>query len=250
MRLSRISVVGWSLLGTALLSHTGVATTPVPPLAAPRTDPSSLIVPLPAPTIGYPPTPAPTPFVHAPLLGDPCLEPNAPDPSPVTEQNGPKKLFSVNGYVARAMRIARGSGALAQSHCISVLWPPGDVNTAGKKTRVARDIDAAWFRALENTLARLPWHHVQVVRRFVIDDRPTLHGVAPFDRQSLDDARDGHTIWLHSHLFKDKNHWVRGNHGTYWGYHTNKDGTAFDGRPANHDLFSPVLLHVIGQSLF
>jgi hypothetical protein len=155
----------------------------------------------------------------------------------------------VDGYVARALRISRGSGPLARSHCIAIAWPPGGRNSAGKATRVAREIDAAWFRAIENTLARLPWSHVQVIERFVIDDRPTLHGVAPYDRQSPDDARDGHTIWLHSHLFRDKNHWVRGNHGKYWGYHTNKDGTAFDGRPADHDLFSPVLLHEIGHTV-
>jgi hypothetical protein len=245
MRASRLWILGSATLIAALgLGAASATTQTVASLPGiPRTDPSSLAVPVPSASS------APAPFVHAPVTGDPCREPSTRGPSTLREPNGPKRLFSVHGYVARALHLSRGEGAAARTHCVSIAWPPGDVNTAGKKTRVARDIDGAWFRAIENTLARLPFSHVQVIRRFVIDDKPTLHGVAPYDRKSPDDARDGHTIWLHSHLFRDHNHWVRGNHGKYWGYHTNKDGVAFDNRPEGHDLFSPVLLHEIGHTV-
>jgi hypothetical protein len=249
MRSTRLSVYGWSLLGTALATgvtvpSAGVAPTAVPPVAvAPTAVPPVAVAPT-----GVPPLPT-APFVHAPLLGDPCREPGAPDPSRLREPGGPKRYFSVDGYLARALRITRGSAASARHHCITVAWPPGESNSAGKPTRVAKHIDAAWFKAIENTLERLPWRHIEVLQRFVIDDRPSLHGVAPYDRQSPDDARDGHTIWLHEHLFRDHNHWVRGNHGTYWGYHVNQDGVAFDGRGADHQLFSPVLLHEIGHTV-
>jgi hypothetical protein len=249
MRVNRFWILGSLPFVVALGFGAARATTPafVPPPGVPRPRPSSLLVPVPTPPPSVSVTPVP--FIHTPVKGDPCREANAPEPSPLREQPGPKRLFSIDGYVARALRIYRAEGASTRNHCISVAWPPGDMNTAGKKIRVAQDLDAAWFRAIENTLSRLPWSHVQVIHRFVIDDRPTLHGVAPYDRQAPDDARDGHTIWLHSHLFRDQNHWVRGNHGKYWGYHTNRDGVAFDGRPKDHELFSPVLLHEIGHTV-
>jgi hypothetical protein len=85
------------------------------------------------------------------------------------------------------------------------------------------------------------------VKRVIIDNRPTQHGIAPFDRASADDARDGHTIWLHEHLFMEPNHWARGNYGAYFSYHVDRDGVRIDGAAADHDLFSPVLLHEIGH---
>lgn len=223
----------------AVANTVGKSPPPIAPTAVP---------PVAVPPFGVAPLPPP-PFVHAPVLGDPCGAPGSPEPTTLREPFGAKKYFSIDGYIARSLRMTRGAGAAQRTHCISVAWPPGDRNSAGKPTRVAKHIDGAWFRAIENTLARLPWRHVEAVRRFVIDDRPTLHGVAPFDRQSADDARDGHTIWLHQHLFRDFNHWVRGNHGTYWGYHVNVDGVAFDGRAADHGFFSPVLLHEIGHTV-
>jgi hypothetical protein len=112
---------------------------------------------------------------------------------------------------------------------------------------VARVIGDAWLRAIENTLERLPPKHQLVVQRVVIDDRPTEHGIGPFDRRAADDARDGRTLWLHQRLFVDKNHWAQGNFGAYWSYHANEDGIAIHGQPADHALFSPVLLHEIGH---
>ena len=71
--------------------------------------------------------------------------------------------------------------------------------------------------------------------------------LAAFDRQDPADARDGHTLWLHEHLFVAPNHWARGNYGSYWGYHVDRDGSVIDGAGPDHDLFSPILLHEIGH---
>jgi hypothetical protein len=88
---------------------------------------------------------------------------------------------------------------------------------------------------------------VLTLGRVVIDNRPTEHGITAYDRQSLLDARDGRTIWLNEHLFRDPNHWAQGNYGSYYAYHTNVDGQAVDDQPADHALFSPVLLHELAH---
>jgi hypothetical protein len=162
----------------------------------------------------------------------------------LTVRGSPKRLFSVDGYRARTLLL--GAGAAGQ-HCVVVAWPAGPVSSDAKPSRVAARIDPAWFAVIENTLARIPASHARTVRRIVIDNRPKEHGIAPFDRQSLDDERDGHTIWLHEHLFLAPNHWARGNFGFYFAYHVNRDGTVIDGAAPDHDLFSPVLLHEIGH---
>jgi hypothetical protein len=128
-----------------------------------------------------------------------------------------------------------------------VAWPAGNSNTAGQPSRVAQNIDDGWFRAIENTLSRIPWQHVKVLKRLVIDNRPTEHGIAPHDRKSPDDARDGHTIWLHERLFREPNHFARGNYGAYFSYHVDEGTGTLDNLPANHERFSPVLLHEIGH---
>jgi hypothetical protein len=132
-------------------------------------------------------------------------------------------------------------------HCISVAWPPGSTSNAGQPSTVAESIDAGWLRGIVNTLERVPWSHVLTLRRIVIDNRPTEHGIAAYDRQSLLDARDGATIWLHEHLFRAPNHWAHGNYGDYYAYHTSQDGQIFDNQAADHALFSPVLLHELGH---
>jgi hypothetical protein len=72
--------------------------------------------------------------------------------------------------------------------------------------------------------------------------------VAPFHRGTPDDdARDGRTIWLNEHLFIGVNHWVHGTYGHYWAYHLPVDSVSVDKLRADHDLFSPVLLHEIGH---
>jgi len=180
-------------------------------------------------------------------LGPKDCSDGAEAPRTLREAGGPKQQFSVDGYAARALAIRRNEGGAQQLHCLTVAWPSGDKNSDGKQVRVARKIDDAWTRAIENTLMRLPWSHVVLVQRIVIDDRPTEHGVAPFDRQDPTDARDGHTLWLHEHLFTDPNHWARGNYGSYWGYHVDRDGSVIDGAGPDHDLFSPILLHEIGH---
>jgi hypothetical protein len=154
--------------------------------------------------------------------------------------------YSLRGYTTRTLRLER-AGDGANTHCVLVAWPAGSQNTAGQRVNVAPRIHDSWFRLIENTLSRIPLHHAKLVRRLVIDDRPTEHGIAPFDRQSPGDARDGHTIWLHEHLFTDPNHWARGNHGSYWSYHVNEDGRTAHDAPDGHELFSPVLLHEIGH---
>jgi len=176
-----------------------------------------------------------------------CREHAVDVPSTLREAGGPKQRFSVDGYAARPIAIERREAGHDQLHCLALAWPSGDTNDDGQPVHVARVIDDAWPRAIENTLARLPWSHVLLIRRIVIDNRPTEHGIAPFDRQDPTDARDGHTLWLHEHLFVDPNHWARGNYGSYWGYHVDRDGSIIDGAGSDHDLFSPILLHEIGH---
>lgn len=155
------------------------------------------------------------------------------------EPGGARRSFSWDGYDARF--ISRGA-----SRCVAVMWP-GASATSPRAPEVAGAVDDAWLRLIENTLARLPAAHADRVLRVVIDDRPTEHGIAPFDRKDPTDARDGRTIWLHHRLFTEPNHWARGNFGTYWSYHVQRDGVIVDGGARDHDLFSPVLLHEIGH---
>ncbi len=176
-----------------------------------------------------------------------CTAGRADAPRILREPGGPKREFSVDGYTARALAIERVDAGQEQSHCLSVAWPGSGTNSHGQRVGVARSIDEAWLRAIQNTLLRLPFSHVVLVRRIVIDNRPTEHGIAAFDRQDASDARDGHTLWLHEHLFVDANHWARGNYGSYWGYHVDRDGRVIDGAGPDHDLFSPILLHEIGH---
>jgi hypothetical protein len=163
------------------------------------------------------------------------------------ESAGTRTTYSVHGYLARSLRITRTLGAQLRVHCITVAWPPGSTSNAGQPSSVAESIDLGWLRGIGNTLARVPWRHVLTLRRVVIDNRPTEHGIAAYDRASLLDARDGATIWLNEHLFRAPNHWADGNYGSYYAYHTDVDGQVFDDQPAEHALFSPVLLHELGH---
>jgi len=132
-------------------------------------------------------------------------------------------------------------------HCVRV-YHPKDRSSTGVLVRTGDWIGPAWYRLIENTLARLPWLHLQTVRAIVIDDRPILHGLASFDRGNpTKDARDGHTIWLHKRLFLEKNGWAPGNYGKYWAYRVHRDGVVAHGQDADHDLFSPVLIHEVGH---
>ena len=161
----------------------------------------------------------------------------------VAEERPRRRVFSWDGYLTRSIEVRFGE----RSHCVEVLWPASARSGDGKALEVSRRIDDGWLRGIENTLARLPHRHAALVARVVLDDRPTEHGIAPFDRRRTDDARDGHTLWLHERLFTEKNHWAHGNHGDYWSYHTSDDGAAFDDQPATHALFSPILLHELGH---
>ena len=177
----------------------------------------------------------------APLPAPPCeawREHEA--PVRVEEPGGPRKSFSWHGYVGRRI-------AVSPDQCVVVAWPPGDETSEGKPIAVAKHVTDAWLRAIENTLARLPPRHAALVSRVVIDNRPTEHGIAAFDRGAPDDGRDGHTIWLHERLFTERNHWARGNYGAYWSYHASEDGVVIATQPREHGLFSPVLLHEIGH---
>lgn len=190
--------------------------------------------------------PAPAPM-QAPPVPDAALDCQAgSDEFTVLETPGPMRSFSVQGYRARNIPLTRPEEP-GVSQCIVVAWPPGHSNSAGLPSNVSARIHAAWFRAIENTVARVPPEHARTLRRVVIDNRPKEHGIAPFDRESPDDARDGHTLWLHEHLFTDPNHWAQGNHGAYWSYHVNHDGESFDRLAAEHDRFSPVILHELGH---
>lgn len=158
-----------------------------------------------------------------------------------------KKLFSAEGYTAWTLRVTRTIDGALRTHCVTVAFPPGDVSSDKRPVKVAGRIDDGWLRAIENTLGRLPWRHLQALRRVVIDERPREHGIASFDRRKSDDGRDGHTIWLHTRLFTETNHWSHGNHGRYWSYHLDVDGETLDDRDPDHTRFSPVLLHEIGH---
>lgn len=173
--------------------------------------------------------------------------PDNTEPPRTLREPGEPKQFSVDGYAARTLAIEGAQAGQPELHCVTVAWPNGATNSDGKPVRVAHAIDAAWFEAIANTLARLPWSHVVLVQRIVIDNRPTEHGIAAFDRQDGTDARDGHTVWLHEHLFMVQNHWAHGNYGSYWGYHVDQDDRAIDDAGPDHDLFSPILLHEIGH---
>ncbi|MCU0657519.1 MAG: hypothetical protein MUF64_20345 [Polyangiaceae bacterium] len=164
-----------------------------------------------------------------------------------SEPGGPRAKFSYHGYRVWKFRVQRAIEEKTRTHCVEVLFPGGKKNSDDRPVRVAEKIDDGWLRAMENTLQRLPWRQLQVVRRVVIDDRPKEHGIGPFDRRSADDARDGRTLWLHERLFTEPNHWATGNHGRYWSYHTDIDGQTLDNLPAGHDRFSPILLHEIGH---
>ncbi len=166
---------------------------------------------------------------------------------PVPEHTPPWTRFSYAGYIGRRLHLERQVQGSTRHHCVDVLWPAGYEGHDTHGVAVHQRIRASWFRLVENTLARLPWAHVELLDRLVLDDRPTGHGVAPFDRKMPDDARDGHTIWLHERLFLESNHWAHGNFGTYWAYHTQRDGLVVDRLGAHHDQFSPVLLHELGH---
>jgi hypothetical protein len=163
------------------------------------------------------------------------------------EPDGPREKFSYHGYKVWKLRVQREIDGAIRTHCASVMFPPGKKNSDDKPVRVAERIDDGWLRAIENTLQRLPWRHLQAVRQVVIDDRPKEHGIGPFDRRSAKDARDGRTLWLHERLFAEPNHWATGNHGRYWSYHSDQEGQTLDNLPANHGRYSPVLLHEIGH---
>jgi len=164
------------------------------------------------------------------------------------DPHGPDRKYGYDGYVYRNVAIRRQIEGRERLHCVRVYHPAGDKSAAGKVVRISQRIDAAWYRLIENTLSRLPWLHLQAVHAFVIDDRPILHGVASFSREDpTKDARDGHTIWLNQRLFTKANHWGPGNYGKYWAYHVQYDRTIVDGYAAEHDLFSPVLIHEIGH---
>jgi hypothetical protein len=167
--------------------------------------------------------------------------------SAVIESAGKRTTYSVHGYLARSLRVTRTQGSEQRAHCITVAWPPDALSNADQPSSVAERIDLAWLRAIANTLERVPWSHVQTLRRVVIDNRPKEHGIAAYDRQSLLDARDGTTIWLNEHLFLTPNHWAEGNYGSYYAYHTDVEGQVLDDQPADHALFSPVLLHELAH---
>ncbi len=238
---------------------------PSPPLSATSRLPQSA----PPTTIPFrAASPSQTDDKPAPLPSDypRAAEPSPPESSPpessplevdsschrgeaVTIDDGPAtgEPFSARGYVGRFLRLTRTLGEREAQHCLTVVWPRGPQSNDGRACSVARHVDAAWFRAIENTLARVPWHHVTLLRRLVIDNRPTAHGIAPFDRADPHDARDGRTIWLSEHLFRAPNHWARGNYGRYWAYHASEDGVVFDDASADHEWFSPILLHELGH---
>ena len=227
---ARGSVVGFALVGACAAAPLGARLSPpARPVdaAAPSAETSAL---------------APSALVVPPAASS-AAAPAAPrcDPSVVKsgEEDEPGRVFAVAGYLRRGLSVAVEGGA----HCIEIMYPDGDSSWARRPCRTSEQIDEGWLRLVANTLARLPRAHATLVRRLVIDNRPTEHGIAPFNRKDAGDNRDGHTLWLHERLFEEPNHWAEGNHGRYWSYHTNVDGRVAQGSGPRHTLFSPVLLH-------
>src|SRR5687768_5565090 len=169
---------------------------------------------------------------------------SAPD---VVRERPARRYFSIDGYLERKVAVELRGDSGTEVHCVRIAWPPGSRNRDGAKSSVAERIDEAWFRAIANTLARVPPPHARVLARIVIDNRPKEHGIAAHDRARDDDARDGRTLWLHEHVFLEPNHWARGNYGDYFSYHVDQDKKTIDGSPADHTLFSPVILHELGH---
>ena len=241
-----------------IAAGSALAPAPLAPLLLAASTASASLVPEPA-SSADPATPRPSSTPDAgPTTGETWGEGDTDDgdcPSyresaetrALHEPRGPRSLFSFQDYVSRVVRVERVISDKTRRHCVTVAWPPGAVNTDQREVHVAARIDDGWLRAIENTLARLPWRHLSVVRRIIIDDRPAEHGIAPFDRRNPDDARDGHTLWLHERLFEEPNHWARGNHGAYWSYHADVDGATLAGKGKDHPHFSPVLLHEVGH---
>ncbi len=165
-----------------------------------------------------------------------------------TDPHGPNRKYGYDGYGYREVEVSREIDGILRKHCVRVYHPRDGKNAQKRRVHVAEHIGPAWYRLIERTLSRIPWRHLQQVQAVVIDDRPLLHGVAPFNRQEPSkDARDGHTIWLHERLFEGMNHWASGNYGKYWAYQVQLDGVKVEGQAADHELFSPVLLHEIGH---
>lgn len=162
-------------------------------------------------------------------------------------ESPPKKKFSAHGYAARVLTIEHESPGREDTQCVIVAWPTRRESNAGKASHVAEHIHDAWFVAIENTLQRVPIHHAKTLRRIVIDNHPTQHGIAAFDREDAEDGRDGHTIWLSEHLFLDENHWERGIRGDYFAYHASVDNVKIHDLSPEHDVYSPVLLHELGH---
>lgn len=162
-------------------------------------------------------------------------------------ESPPKEKFSAHGYAARVLAVPHGHAGGESVQCVVVAWPKRGESNAGKPSRVSEHIHDAWFVAIQNTLRRVPAHHAKTLRRVVIDNHPTQHGIAAFDRKEATDGRDGHTIWLSEHLFSNENHWERGVRGDYFAYHASVDGIAIHDLPSQHDVFSPVLLHELGH---
>jgi hypothetical protein len=168
-------------------------------------------------------------------------------PPKVVREQPVRRYFSRDGYLERKLAVELRNDAGTETHCVRIAWPPGSRNPDGAKSSVADRIDEAWFRAIANTLARVPASHARILTRIVIDNRPKEHGIAAHDRAREDDARDGRTLWLHEHVFIEPNHWAQGNYGAYFSYHVDQDRKTIDGSASDHALFSPVILHELGH---
>ena len=159
-----------------------------------------------------------------------------------------KRVFGYEGYLYQRVAVTRNIDGVERTHCVRIYFPPASRTAAGKTVRIIDYIKPSWFRVIENTMQRLPWLHLQLVKAIVIDDRPTLHGIASYSRRDPSkDARDGHTIWLNKRLFLEPNGFVTGNYGTYWAYRLSEDGQRASSLAPDHELFSPVLIHEIGH---
>lgn len=168
-------------------------------------------------------------------------------PITVVHETPKRRQFSVDGYFMRELEFGLGTTSEGARHRLLVQWPAGARNGDGARCAVASLIEESWYRALVNTLRRVPVEHARLLRRVVIDNRPREHGIAPHDRTDPEDGRDGHTIWLHEDVFRAPNHWARGNYGQYWSYHLDEDGRTLVGVAADHEWFSPVLIHELGH---
>ena len=168
-------------------------------------------------------------------------------PPNVIHEQPKRRQFSIDGYLERNLGLMLTGDAGPELHCLRVAWPAASRSADGGTSAVAGRVNEAWFRAIANTLTRVP----RRTHGSCNGSSSTTGRENTASRHTTGRGRTTHAtgapIWLHEQVFLAKNHWARGNYGSYWSYHVNEDERTIDGAGPEHALFSPVLLHELGH---